>query len=100
MKIKTHLTYALLFCALGTTVISCSKDKEESAPVEIDSKINPDKLKRIEKFMMTMFGISSESVKYNEAKEIFYIHETTMSRTEMETIYDNANEYKLKYEKN
>lgn len=100
MKLKTHFTYALLFCALGTTVVSCSKDKEEAVPVEVDSKINPEKLERIETFMVKMFGVSPDAKKYDPIKEIFYIHETTMTRAELETFYDNANEYKLRHEKN
>lgn len=100
MKLKTHLTYVLLFCALGTTVIGCSKAKDESAPIEVDSKINPDKLKRIETFMIKMFGVSPDAKMYDPVKEIFYIHETTMTRVELETLYDNANEYKLKHENN
>lgn len=100
MKIKTQLSYLLLFCALGTTVISCSKNKEEAAPLAVDSKINAEKLKKIETFMITMFGVSPDAKMYDASKEIFYIHETTMSRVELEKLYDNANEYKLKYEKN
>lgn len=100
MKIKTHLTYALIFFALGTTVISCSKDKEESKPVEVDSKINPDKLSRIKTFMIKIFGVSPDAKIYDPIKEEFYIHETTMSRAEMEKLYDGANEYKLRFENN
>lgn len=91
---------ALLFCALGMTVISCSKDKVEPTPVEVDSKIDPEKLKRIEKFMVIMFGVSPDAKKYDPVKEIFYVHETTMTRIELEALYDSGNEYKFRYEKN
>lgn len=90
----------MLLYALGTIAVSCSKDKEEPTRVEIDSKINPEKLKRIETFMIIMFGVSPDAKMYDPVKEIFYIHETTMTRAELERFYDNANEYKLKYEKN
>lgn len=100
MKMKTHLMLALLFCAIGTTVISCSKDKVEPTPVEVDSKIDPEKLKRIETFMIKMFGVSPDAKKYDPVTEIFYIHEATMTRVEMETFYDSGNEYKLRHEKN
>lgn len=100
MKLKTLLMFTVLFCALSITMISCSKDKEEPAAIEVDSKINSDKLARIEKFMVKMFGVSPDAKMYDADKEIFYIHNTTMTGAEMEKLYDGANEYKLKYEKN
>lgn len=97
---------SLLCLALGTTVISCSKDKVEPTPVEVKpkvevvSKIDPEKLKRIETFMIKMLLVSPDAKKYDPSKEMFYIDSLTMTRVKMEELYDSANEYKINHEKN
>lgn len=90
MKIKTHLTYALLCCALSTAVISCSKEKEELTLAAADSKINPEKLEKIEAFMITKLGVSPDAKKHNETQEEFYVGKTTMNRAEIEKLYDSS----------
>lgn len=73
--------------ALGTTAMSCSKEKVEvEVPEAVDPRIDPEKIKRIERFMMIMFGVAADAKKYDADKEIFYVHETTITRVEMEKL--------------
>lgn len=98
MKLKTHLTYALLFCALGTTAISCSKDENslESTPKTEETEVNP----KITKYLSISLGVKPEEIKFNKENQVFIIRTHHFDLKQVTKDYENANEYKATYETN
>ena len=105
--IKNHLKPTLkLLLVLAVPLFltqSCSKD-QEAENVEIttpESDLSAEKLARIQTFLKIAFGTPENELKYDEVTQIFTFGDKGQykeTRANIESWYDNANEYKLKYE--
>jgi len=89
---------AYLFVCLATVMLavaSCKKEEKEPSPQATIE--NYDKMVR---YLSVTLNVAEDKVKFDVEKQEFYVPNTEFraSLKDIKYYYDNANEYKLKYE--
>jgi len=102
-KTQNHLVTAAIAIVLGTAMVGCKKQElpsEKVAESNVDKAfISAEKLPKIYKFITISFGVPAEKISYDRAENIIHYDDMQMPASELENIYDNANEYKFNNEK-
>lgn len=98
-KIKNYAK-ALLISSLSIVTLSCSKDK--SAPKSdtqtiVNAQSQTDNTK-LTKFLSISMGVDASEVKFNQEKNSFEVRTHSFPKDELAKRYEDANEYKAKYE--
>lgn len=88
-------TFAIGIIAVSVIISSCQKT-EEVKVVKEDPK-----MEALIKYMTVCFGVKSTDITYDKnTNEFIILRKYRHSKTEIEYLYDTANEYKAKYENN
>lgn len=91
------LKVILILGAVGLLGPGCKKD--EKAQNETEQKnVDVNKFERLEKFISISWSVPIAKIKYNTSTEIFSFKGSSITKDQIETLYDRANEYKLKNE--
>ncbi len=98
-KILEKLGLILFMVTLAT---GCAKDIIDKPNTNLSSVSDMETAQKIEKFISITWLTPVNNIVFDKNKQEFTfgpIGEYKLSKTEMTRIYDNANEYKAKYEK-
>lgn len=105
MKRKIRNSKAILSIS-ALTVILCFSECKKEVQKEIKSIeiVNPSsetlKLERVTRFLSTVLNVPIENIKYNKSKNEFMLFDKLkMDGKEVFIKYDEANVYKLNFEK-
>lgn len=102
-KNNNMLKILLLAMSLGFAMSGCKKvpEEEQSAAQTDVMQIDKTKLEKLERYISISTGLPQNQIIYDEIKEEFSVPGTPFKEKlkVMQKYYDEANEYKAKYEK-
>jgi len=100
-KLLIYLGQVIFVYLMSSSLIGCSKNDDEKIEVSQVSIVAREA--KIERFISIMWGLDTSKVSFNSSTKEYVFGENAefkMTRAEMENLYDNANEYRTKYETN